>query len=79
MDTALARHVVLAGHRSLEELQDLADFVQNHCSQSECDEFHLGVLRVEQKIQALLTLIFANHPGLQQDISEKITKYGKPL
>jgi hypothetical protein len=79
MDDALARHVALAGYRSRQGLDDLAELLQNHISASEYENFRAAVASVDQKMQALLNIVFANHPSVQQDIAETTAKYGKPI
>ena len=79
MDNALARHVALAGYRSQQGLNDLLELLQSHCDWAEYETFRNGVELVDQKVQALLDMVFADHPGLAQDIAEKTQKFGKPL
>lgn len=79
MEDALARHVALAGYSSLRGLDDLAELLQNHIGASEYQNFRAAVASVDPKVQALLDLVFANHPGLRQDIAAKTAKYGKPI
>ncbi|HEX3971481.1 MAG TPA: hypothetical protein VHX19_09160 [Stellaceae bacterium] len=79
MDNALARHVALATHRSKQGLDDLIGLLQNHCSVSEIENFRSALAVVDQKFASLLEMVFADHPGLEQDITEKKQKFGKPI
>jgi hypothetical protein len=79
MDNALARHVALAAYKSRQELNNMAELIQNHGSSSEAGELRAAAALVDMKIQALLNLAFENRPGLQRDLVEKTAKYGKPL
>jgi hypothetical protein len=79
MDDALARHVDLAGYQSQRGLDRLVELLKNHVTSTEHENFRAAVTSVDQKVQALLELVFANHPGLQKDFAEKTAKYGKPI
>jgi hypothetical protein len=79
MDNALARHVALAAHRSKQSLDDLVDLLQNHCNKGEGDSFRSGLAVVDRKFDSLLKMVFADHPGLEQDLADKKQKFGRPI
>jgi glutathionyl-hydroquinone reductase len=79
MDPALARHVALVVNRSKQGLDDLMELLHNHCDDVEIGSFRTGIAMVDQKYQALLSLVFSNHPTLEQDIGDKKKRFGRPL
>jgi hypothetical protein len=79
MDNSLARHLALTVHRSKEGLDHVLELLQNHCDDTDINSFRAGIAVVDGKYQALLKLIFAGHPGLEHDLDEKRTKFGRPL
>jgi len=79
MDNALARHVALAAHRSKQGLDHLSELLQNHCTNSELESFRSALAAVDHKFEALLQKVYGDHPGLEQDISEKKQKFGRPI
>ena len=79
MDNALARHVALAAHRSKQSLDDLIELLQNHCNNGESESFRSALAVVEHKFNSLLNMVCADHPGLEQDISDKKKKFGEPI
>jgi len=79
MDNALARHVVLATHRSKQGLDDLVELLQHHCTNGESESFRSALAVLDQKFGSLLKMVFAGHPGLEQDIADKKQKFGRPI
>jgi hypothetical protein len=79
MDAALARHVALVACRSKQGLDDLMELLQNHCDVGEIVGFRTGIAAVDQNYRALLSLVYADHLALEQDINDKKERFGKPL
>jgi len=79
MDNALARHLVLATHRSKQGLDDLVELLQHHCTYSESENFRSALVALDQKFDSILKMVFADHPGLESDIADKRQKFGRPI
>ncbi|HEY1506227.1 MAG TPA: hypothetical protein VGF92_18115 [Stellaceae bacterium] len=79
MDNALARHVALATNQSKQRLDDLVELLQHHCTNTESESFRSALAMLDQKFEALLKMVFVDHPGLEQDIVDKKQKYGRPI
>lgn len=78
MDRELAKHVLTVCFHSLALLQDLLPVLKKHCSESEYSELMKGISSVSGHMSMdLLNTIFTKFPDLENEVEEKIQKYGK--
>lgn len=77
MDKELARHVVRTGFEAMRHLSALLDILKEHCSSSEYQTYLKGVASAGAEINsALIKPALAPYPDLEQEVDDKMKKYG---
>lgn len=80
MDINIARHVIRASFRSGQELENLLGFLKNHCDPSEYKAFATAIATAVASIQLeIVNRVVSLHPGLEDEMENTISKYGRYL
>lgn len=77
MKVEIAKHVALVAFRSAANLTELVDFLREHCTEEEYRQYLDAIAKCSAEIgTSLLQRIYREHPEIEQEIDERIEKYG---
>jgi hypothetical protein len=78
MDKELARHVARVAFKSSTEINDLIPFLKAFSSEEEYMSYVKYIASASASISTdLLQRVFLEHPDLEAEFEEKISKYGR--
>jgi hypothetical protein len=80
VDRELAKHVVVAGFRSMSDITGLLPLLQKHCTADEYLAYRSAITELAGAIVAqIINPAFAGQPGLEQEVEASVNKYQKVL